>query len=346
MHRPVRSAALVAGALMTIGSVTVHARQPTALDQALDAMRNRTSFGSGDQRQISDWINQEWNRFADLAGMRKRFGDQYHNPANSAAFRKEFAGRVADAAVARFARPRLSRGLSQAIARILVDLDRGETVPALLAGLVSPLPVTRFLCATGLARQRSAIAADPALLSKTIVALGQAGAAESDPVVLGRIYEALALPGNVPAVLDAYLTIFDKRLASRRGPLIIADGAELAAYEFFRISAVAGALDDGQKAKLVARLAVFLRIDAERYQTGNLAFPERDHIERALVGVEAVFTALGITGGGDIRGALAAGGTGMRAAVVAEVYKWIGDPKSKKTGPLNAAPWNLSAGAP
>jgi hypothetical protein len=147
--------------------------------------------------------------------------------------------------------------------------------------------------------------------------------------------------------LDAYLAIFEKRLTDRRGGAVIADGAEVEAFEFFRTPSVLAVLNQNQREQLARPLAVFLRLDAERYNTTGLDFYEVDRLERMMDSVEAILIELvGAGKGGKIRDEIAAGGQDRRAEVLTEAYKWVGHPQSKEPGALNAAPWNVAVGAP
>jgi len=172
--------------------------------------------------------------------------------------------------------------------------------------------------------------------------------AESDPIVLGRIYEALAMPGQVGVVFDAYVALFDKRLDQRRTTAVMVDGAEIFALEFLRTPAVLQGLNADQKTQLAARLAVFVRMDALRYQVSNLGFDEVDRIERALDGAEEILERLVGTAsaGGKIRDALSTGAREAKESVLQQAYRWVGHPDTQENGVLNAAPWNVPIGAP
>ena len=91
-----------------------------------------------------------------------------------------------------------------------------------------------------------------------------------------------------------------------------------------------------------------MRIDAQRYTAPKLDFTENDRIERTLWAAEEFLSGGAMLGtrGGKIRTALQAGGPANSAAVLQEVYKWVGDPTSNTPGALSAAPWNVPVGAP
>ena len=236
---------------------------------------------------------------------------------------------------------------AHALARVLVDMKRPETYVGLMAGLRHPEASTRYVCVLGLVRQQSSVAADQAKLTQTVQALRGVGLTETSPAILGRIYEALAIPGQTGAVFDAYMALFDKRLGDRRKLGFVEDGSERYAFEFFRSSAVQGALSAQQKSQLVSRVAVFLRFGAERYNVTGLGFGELDMVERVLDGAEDVLA--GVVGGnhvGKVRDALSAGGSGMNQAALQEAHRWVGNAANGTKGVLSAAPWNIPLGAP
>lgn len=343
--------------LLVVGSAL--AQDTTPEDDTINTIRQLAQISVSDQRRIGDWVQMQVDKLAATpdsdrqaasVALRKKFKGQYENQANTPPFRAQLAAQTATVAAAQFGNPKLDPWVAFALPRVLVDMDRDrvETLPGLVAGLRSRHEAARYLCAEGLSAPKAAIAADKAKLDEAVDALKKAALAETSPIVLGRIYLALAHGNQVPAVLDAYLAIFDKRLGDRRGGAVAADGAEVEAFEFFRSAGVLAALNAEQKAQLTSRLAVFLRLDAERYKTTGLDFYELDRLERMMDSVEAIFAELvGAAGkGGKIREELAAGGQDRRAEVLAEAYKWVGHPQSKESGALNSPPSNVPIGAP
>ncbi len=341
--------------LLLVGSVRAQNAAPE--DEAINTIRQLTQINDGDQRRIGDWVQAQVDKLAATpdAGrqaaavpFRKTFKTQYENVSNSPAFKAQLAAQTATIAAAQFVNPNLDQWVAYAIARVLVDMGGVETSVGLLAGLKSKHEPARFLCAEGLSAQKTAIAADKAKLDEVVQALKAAGLFEKSPIVLGRIYLALANPNQVPAVLDAYLAILEKRLTDRRGGAVMADGAEVEAFEFFRNPIVLSAVTQAQKEQqLVRLLAVLLRADAERYGTTGLDFYEVDRLERMMDSAEAILVELvGQGRGGKIRDEIAAGGQDRRAEVLVEAYKWVGHAQSKEPGVLNVAPWNVAIGAP
>ncbi len=321
--------------------------QPTnPHDELVNTIRARPDIPKSDQDRIARWVEEELKIFVNFSLFRQRYQAQYNNPTNSEAFRRQLAVQTAKIAASRFVAPNFGGDPAYALALMLVEMGRPETRNALIAGLKSTDARARMFCAKGLTAQRDLIVSDRAVLDETIGALREAGLAETSSVVLARIYEGLAFPNQVASVLDSYLAVFDIRLARRRHAAVIVDAAEAGAFEFFRTRAVLDALNADQKAKLVARVATFLRLDAERYDTPGLRFNDIDALERRLDGAEEILAALGASGGGNIREAIANGGTDNRAAVRQRAYRWVGDPNTKEPGALSQAPWNGAIGAP
>ena len=335
---------------LAVASSATMAQQPGPEDQAIDQIRQLPTIGANDQQRINDWINAQVGKFTDFNAFRKRISDQFTHANNSSQFPAALATQTAVVAAAQAAAPDMNLRLARAIAQSLYDMNLPETFPGLIALLGSKDAATRYLCASGLSMRsvKRAIAADKAKLDRTVAALRTVGSTETDPVVVGRIYEALAFPSQTADVFDAYLALLDHRLTARRRPGSVADGAEQFAYAFFLEPNVVAALNANQKAELAKRMAVLMRLDAQRYIALNLNFSEADRIERTLWSAEELLSGSAMLGStaGKIRKALQAGGQKNSAAVLEEVYKWVGHPASNIPGALNAAPWDVPIGAP
>ena len=328
--------------------------QDTPDTAIIDTIRTQTQISESDQRRIGDWVEAQVNRLKATpeaqrgpaaVKLRELFKTQFDNSANSPAFKEQFASKTAAVAASQLGGT-LEPISARALTKILVDFNRPETSAAFLTGLKSKDSAVRMLAAAGLAAQRTAIAADKARLDQTVAALREAGVAETEGVVLDRIYWALSVPpAQVAAVFDTFMAIFEKRLERKRAGAVASDGAEISAYEFFRTPGVVAPLTSAQKEQLVKALATFLRFDAQRYNSPNLQFIEIDRLQRLLDGAEELLVALapGVKGG-DIRAGLAAGHPPEQ--VLQQANLWVGDAKANQAGALNAAPWNLPVGAP
>jgi len=94
----------------------------------------------------------------------------------------------------------------------------------------------------------------------------------------------------------------------------------------------------------VARVAVFLRLDAARYNNTSLGYVETDMWERSLVQAEVILKAA--TNGGNITGILNSQGRAGMDLIPAEAAKWVGDAATKSQGTLSSPPWSVPVGAP
>jgi hypothetical protein len=370
------SLALLCSSLHLVGGLT-HAQDLSPEDANVMAIRKDPSIDASGEQAIGRWVEAKVAKLATAAAdpeadrqaayrqFRRIFRDYCNRNNSSAAFRTQLATQTTAMAHARFAETDLDPTVAWGLAQALVDMNRPDTFTGLAAGLESPVEIARYLCAKGLAALKDRISEDKDTLATAIQALRQAALAETSPVVLGRLYEALNYQEQVADVFDAYLAIFDKRLAFRRGPAVIVDGAEYHAYEFFRASGVLGRLSTDQRVALVQRLAVFLRLDAQRYSSQDLedkrrtgmrnddkeilipeAYTERKRIEMLLDGAEEILAAVVGSASGNIREELRVGGYVRRAEVLEQAYRWVGNPENQVRGALNEAPWNVALGAP
>lgn len=355
------SAAMLAGAW---GVSLVHAQNPEVA--LIQTIRNKTSIQDSDKDRIRRWVDWEvdalqsarqTDRPAQLAQFLESFRKQYHASDATPQFRAVFSAQTTAAAVDAFAKADTADEVARGLAHQLVDMDRAETIDGLIAGLATKSSEARFLCARGLEERRGDVAANANKLQAAVAALKAAAVREPDPIALGRMYAALSLEDQVAVVFPVFLDVFDRRLEYRRGPALNADGAELEAYEFFRQPAVLNALNAAQQKDLVLRLAVFLRLDAERYDDADIAPPnesgtvdqgyyERDYLERSLVSLEAILTTLVSGKDATITSTLRTDGWSQRQAILDTVHEWVGTADPATQGVLNAAPWNVPLGAP
>ena len=352
VNRVVCVVACCAGLLTVTQEAAAQPRNQNPHTRTIDQIRLLQTVGVNDQGRIAEWVRFEVERLAQVVpggrgaaarAFRVAFGDQFTDLKNTQAFLAQFPVQTSVVAQTQFADTNVDPWVAGSLARVLIDMNRSETHAGLLKGVACDVSLARHLCARGLADQRAYVASDNARLATTVNAIKDAATAESSPVVLGSLYRALAYPNQLAAVFDAYVAIFDQRIAARKKSPA-ADGAEASAFAFFRAPVVTNSMTAGQKTQLVAKLAGFLRLDAERYNTAILAVDEIDRLERSLFTVEEILAAVTGAKGGDVRGVLASGGFLNRALVVREAYKWVGDPNAKTEGTLNAPPWNVPVG--
>lgn len=348
-------------------SGVVCAQQASPEDATIDAMRALASIHTADQRRIMGWVQTQVDRLAEAAAdarepedpnrgtnaqnaafrhFRERFRQQFNHPRNSDAFRVQLLAQTAHIAAEEFGEPDLDDTVAWGLARALVEMGGPESLPGLIAGLRSKAHTARFICARGLRKQREHIGRDKDKLGNLIRAVQEAGLVETSPVVLSHLYRALAYPAHALEVFPVYLSLMDKTLAYRRGSGVVATGAEVEAFEFFRTPRVLNGLNSDQKAQLVQRLALFLRLDAQRYNTPVLEFDEMVNLELSMDAVEAILTVLVAGKSAAIAGELHKGGHQRRAEILQQVYSWVGNPETKEAGALNSAPWNVAVGAP
>jgi len=353
---------LVSCILPSLTVRTASGQSAPAEDEIINTIRDQSTIGAGDQRRINEWVQAQVSKLtsegaADASkaflAFRERFQKELRNPKNSPAFNSQLAVQTAQVAADVFGKADVSKAAAWGLAQVLLDIDSAEAYPGLMAGLRCTAESARFLSAKGLNGQklRESIGGNAARLTETVQALQAAGVKETSGVVLSRIYEALAYPANLPVVLPAYLAIFDARLETRRNAPGACDGAEIAAWEFFRTPAVLSALNAEQKAQLVRRLGVFLRLNAERFHLPSLSettdYKEVVALELSLDAEEELIATL--TGasakGGKIREQLEKSGFGSRGEILQQAYRWVGQPGGE-SGALNEAPWNVAPGAP
>ncbi|MBU0717947.1 MAG: hypothetical protein KJ749_06840 [Planctomycetes bacterium] len=332
------------------------AQQPSDEDAAIEQIRRLRDIGPGDQRTINQWVtsqveqlfaNVKENAQSAFQGFREKIIGQYTNPDSTSAFQSQLAVQTGAVVAEWLAKSGSDPSGGRALATILAEMQRVDTLDGLIAGIKAADGATRAICAQALADLKRVIAADQARFSLAVQALREAALAESDAVVLSQIYRALAYPGKIADVFDVYLAAFDKRLDVRRRGALVVERAEVEALEYFRTAGVLNALSADQKAQLAQRLAVFLQLDARRYNTSNLGNAEIAAIERRLDGVESILAEIvGAGRGGDVRRQLDEGGYERRAEVWQQVVAWVGNAEANQPGALNVPPWNVPAGAP
>ncbi len=319
-------------------------------DEQIEAIRGQDAFGATDKGIIRDWVKWEVEALskgtANAAASRARFARVRTNPPSSAAFVAEFVGQTAQAAGDAFGDRQFPVPAAIVLGQVLYGFDHVATVNALLAGLTSSSSAVRFLCAKGLSKRRADFEANADRLKQVTQAVVAAALVEKEPTVLGWLYRALAISGRAvdTNVFDGLMKILDARLAVRRGGAIVVDGAEVEVFEYFRPAAAQ--LAPPQQAQLVLRLAVFLRMAADRYPADDVWFEEQVYIERTLESIEDILESITGTKGG-LRTAIESGVRGdddVRAAIAAAAMAWVGD--DKIVGVLNSTPWKVPRGAP
>ena len=260
--------------------------QPLLADSDMEELRQRAPAGDNDTNTIRQWLAAEFAAIdaAHPDDFRKKIQKLRTDPATNPAFRSEFDTRLAE-----FAADQLGKDNPEhaaiALIRTLIDLNDPLTIPGLEAGLSSAHPTVRYLAARGLADLGPRIASDPNKLAPFILALQQAGVAETNGVIVERIYRALDLKPLPPQAVTAFEQILSARIAQyreRRTRLL--DQAEITAVQ---ILTEAG-LDQARSAGIVRALAPLLRLDVQQLTSmlDNPKLPQpigaRDLLERRL----------------------------------------------------------------
>ena len=338
-------AAALASGLVVAAAV---AQAPAPEETAIEMISQLDSIGDSDQARIAEWVTLQIDRLSQAPEQEQReaakkfretFRRRFENPRNTPMFKAQLAAQTA--AVAAQMVGKASSMVAYGIARVLVDMNRPETLAGHIAGLQSEAPIARYLSARGIYELQPAIASDKEKAERAISSLREAALVEKDAVALAQMYRAMGFPApQTAAVVQAYSEVFAKRSGATGG----VNGAELEALNYLRNPAVLSALNPAQKTQLPAALAAFMRRYVERYNQPKLSFEEIDRLERLMSATEEIIEGLGASGGGSVRKVLEEGGYERRADVAAEAFKWIGDPNTKTAGVLNSAPWNVPVG--
>jgi hypothetical protein len=334
-------------------SVVVAGQQPDAgevPEDPLAGVRDRASLGPPEDRAIDAWITAQLEelRAAPVAALltatadfRAAFRAELDNPASSPQYLDRLAERTAAAAMREFGSGNDDdTAIDRALAWVLFDLERVSARDALLAGLRHPAEEVRYLAAKTYAKLRSAIAADSQLTRRVITQLGQAGAAESSPVVMGAVYQAVSYEqaNYLDASLDAMAQVLDAVVQARQsGQRLRAGRAELEAFEF--LLKVRTRIPQASRPRLVRQLAALLALDVGRY--GQALPDERRDIQERIEVCESLLEALSEPGG-DVRGVMKTGGPAVGEAMAGELLKWVGG--QDQDGVLNKAPWGVPRG--
>ena len=325
----------------------------TPEDEALDAMRTMTAIEGRDQERIRAWVDQQIQKTsasredetARFTAFRAAFTEQRTNRRSTPAFVEALATQTAAAAVAQLPKQNIDPWVSMSLVRVLLDFESPGVVSGLTAGLKAQAPGARALAAKGLVKHLPQISQDKTQTQTVVDALRAAGQVETNALTLRSIYEALAYQNQLDMVFGVYLELLDRRVAKRRGDLLVCDGADVAAYEFFLKVAQTGGLSAERQQEVARRVAVLLRCDGQRYQEEHLSFLEIDRIERSLWVAEELLEAFTRQAGG-IRRQLEEGAHENRAGVLAAMWEWVGNPDTQQKGRLNQAPWDVPDGAP
>jgi len=312
-------------------------------------LRKRNPAGDNDARIINDWLAAEFAKITgDSPAEPGRFRDIIQKVRNDAAttvtFRTELAARLGPFARDKLADANLARPAAEESLRTLIDVDDPRMMPGLVNALRHSTQLIRYLGVKGLQEIRDQLTDNDA--KEYVAALQQAGTAETNGIIVERIYMALSFPNPDAAVIDAFDAILAARVDRHRQGAVLIDNAEPTALNYL----AAARLDNNQTRRLVQRLAVLLRLDVEdvvRGLGGGGFLPDqREGIERRICTVEEYFrqTVRPVQGqGGDICRKLGDNPV-LPDALKFELNNWIGTTETAAV--LSDNPWNVPRGAP
>ncbi len=326
--------------------------QPVVDDPKLEELRVRAPSGDNDNRTIDDWIKRELGKLgpgmpaSSTSGLRSELRRIRTDPSTHAACSAALSTRLGVVAAEELADgAKLGPVAATELVWAMIDVDDPSTEAGLAAALKHPRMEVRYLAAVGLRRLRDRIAsaADPSKKAAYISVIREAGVAETNGVIVERLYDALAFPTVTDASFDAIVAILDARLKRYQDGAPLIDDAEPTLIEY----CAHATFTQVQTAKIVRRLAVLLRLDVERMANDHLVPAERDALERRIIICEELlkqWVRPAAGEGGNLQREIAVGGATVGPVLKLELINWIGSPQSP--GVLNASPWNVPVAAP
>jgi len=333
-------------------SLAVATAAAVAQEAPLAGLYTRTTFAAADEIAMDAWVEsliRVWNDNADKSAadiaFRKAVATELANPAATLQFRSKLVDRIAVVFNQQFGKgAQLDVTLARTLAHVLGELDHVNAIPALEQGLGFPDAEVRYRCAHAFIELQKNISGDRNLSQKVFLILQNAGARETSPVVLSRIYVALMKEYPPADTIAVGRAILDARLARwRQGPYV-ADPGDLPFLEFLLANTKELGANPA-RIEMVARLATMLRLDVQRYTDAKFRQQEREALERRINLEERLLVALvSPSPPPNIVGAMSAGGANGRKGMLDGLELWIGTPA--KPGLLNSAPWNVPPGAP
>ncbi len=337
----------------SVGVVWCLAIASTALGQPnfADLVRN-ANLTREDKDRIGGWVDEKTAALLrGTAAARARIRDEavrlYQTAEATPAFREQLAAECGRA----WARPASGEDFEVAHTLILglLEMPSPGVRAGLESGLQSPHAAVRYWAARGIAGLR------PQMKSATeyetvLNSLGQAGAAETDPIALRMIYEAIDFPAAAPqfagaeAVAQSLATVFRGRLERLAGQPRNEEadraGFAAAARVYPEVK------DPALRAQLVTALARFLALHAERYVELGPEGAGPTLSDTAARCEEALRAMIEATRGAPQppteRVSERMRAKADREATRAALAAWIGGEGG--SGVLNQSPWNVPPG--
>ena len=314
----------------------------------LGSLRSKTDLTPDEITLLDDFLNKQLSRVASEpndARARKRFRDQiigaYSHFGNSDAFKRRFVERCS----ARFG-AQIRSGQGQQVLTLLYTLSAlsdPETLPAVKEAANSGDAGARLLAVRAISSMADKIAADPARHTEVIQWLEQVGRREQNGSVLSVVFAALNFSAKRDEQAVALVNILEARLANYRDNAVVTVQAD--PDGLMRASALADALSDDDRGRLVGVLAKYLAYYTHRYMYVDLATASRTDLHRLIFLNERLITTLtGISSTNpSITAAISSADADRYDKIKQALESWVGS--KNNTGRLNGNPWQVVTGA-
>lgn len=338
-------------ALIGLLASTVAAQSVTD-DPVLDELRRRAPSGAADEKIIDDFLAAQITKltakdaspatgqaFRDLLKRVREASD------TTQGFRDVLATRLGLASKAEFDKSQaLSASAAETLVHAMLDARDKRTAQGFAAALAHPDAAIRYLGAKGLQVVRDTLVATPDNEIKPIVEkLQPAGVAETNAVVVDRIYLALSFTQPAPEAFEAQAAILEARVDRYRKTGVMNDTAEVTLLNYLTRVQVPSA----PAATIVRHAATLLRLDVERFAALNApgaSAGEADAIAGRIDACERFIKKVTGLSGGDIGRKMQSGDVAAAVQMKLELLGWIGS--AQEDGALTAAPWSVPRGAP
>lgn len=337
----------IAGFVLIAGvAIPAHAQTDMA------ALAGKRQFSRSELAEIASWVQEKAAalRRAQRSTDRVRVRDDFLRLLGEAGVTQEFReafGRECG----RSLKPLLGNTdviIAHTAVQIIAQCSAAASCDALATALSSPHAAVRYRAARAIEALHGRLKL-PQEYEPVLDALGQAGAAETDPIVLDRIYRAVDFGGGgqfagQAAIAKALVTILDARLKAFENG-VRHESVDVPAFEAAG-RVYAAVRDEELRNKLVTALARYLAYGGERYlelgpASGGVALAAPvQHCEEALV--QIVRSANGAGSPPTVRVAAQMTANGDEKTIRKALAGWIGDKSDR--GVLNGPPWNLSVG--
>ncbi len=315
---------------------------------ALSSLRSKSNLTADEITLLDDFLDNQLSRVASEpndARACKRFRDQivgaYSHSGNSDAFKRRFVERCS----ARFGE-QIRSGQGQQVLTLLYTLSAlsdPETLPAVKEAANSGDAGARLLAVRAIWSMADKIAADPARHTEVIQWLEEVGRREQNGSVLSVVFAALNFSAKRDEQAVALVNILEARLANYRDNAVVAVRAD--SDGLMRAPALADALSDDDRRRLVGVLAKYLAYYTHRYMYVDLAAASRTDLHRLIFLTERLLTTVtGITAANpSVSAAISSPAADRYDKIKQALASWVGS--QNNTGRLNGNPWQVVTGA-